>query len=118
MHALDRPVWASLTTHHVPLSEGNELARRFARDVNLFASARDDTPDAVAELARLVKPGETVFILQVPEIVIPSGLVEVKANKIWLTADVEVNLMCGGSLVRVDQNGILIQGTTVKVLQR
>ena len=56
MHPLDRPVWASLTTHHVPLSEGNELARRFARDVNLFASARDDTSEAVAELARLVSP--------------------------------------------------------------
>jgi predicted GNAT family acetyltransferase len=81
MHPLDRPVWASLTTHHVALSEGNELARRFARDVNLFASALDDTPEAVAELASLVKPGETIFILQVPEIVIPSGLVEVKVAK-------------------------------------
>lgn len=81
MHPLDRPVWASLTTHHVPLSEGSELARRFARDVNLFASACDDTPEAVAELASLVKPGETIFILQVPEIVIPSGLVEIKAAK-------------------------------------
>ena len=81
MHPLDRPVWASLTTHHVALSEGNELARRFARDVNLFASARDDTPEAVAELASLVKPEETIFILQIPEIVIPSGLVEVKAAK-------------------------------------
>jgi predicted GNAT family acetyltransferase len=79
MHPLDRPVWASLTTYHVALSDGNELARRFARDVNLFASARDDSPEAVAELARLVKPGETIFILQVPEIVIPAGLTEVKA---------------------------------------
>jgi predicted GNAT family acetyltransferase len=81
MHPLDRPVWASLITYHVPLSEGNELARRFARDVNLFASARDDTPEAVAELASLVKPDETIFILQVPQIVIPSGLVEIKAAK-------------------------------------
>ena len=81
MHPLDRPVWASLTTHHVVLSEGNELARRFARDVNLFASARDDTPQAVAELASLVKSEETIFILQVPEIVIPPGLVAVKAAK-------------------------------------
>jgi predicted GNAT family acetyltransferase len=81
MHPLDRPVWASLTTLHGALSEGNELARRFARDVNLFASARDDTPAAVAELAHLVEPGETIFILQVPEIVIPPGLVAVKVAK-------------------------------------
>jgi predicted GNAT family acetyltransferase len=81
MHPLERPVWASLTTHHALLSEGNTLARRFARDVNLFASARDDTPEAVAALPTLVQPGETVFVLQVPKIVIPPGLVEVKAGE-------------------------------------
>jgi predicted GNAT family acetyltransferase len=81
MHPLDRPVWASLTTHHASVSEGNALARRFARDVNLFASTHDDTPAALAALAALVKPGESVFLGQVPEIVIPPGLVEVKAAK-------------------------------------
>src|SRR5690348_10737000 len=81
MHPLDRPVWASLITHHAALSEGDALARRFALDVNLFASARDDTPAALAALAALVKPHETVFLLQVPQIVIPSGLVSVKEAK-------------------------------------
>jgi predicted GNAT family acetyltransferase len=81
MNPLDRPVWASLTTHHAPTSEGNELARRFVRDVNLFASARDDTLAAIAALAALVKPEESVFLLQVPTIVIPPGLVEVKVAK-------------------------------------
>ena len=105
MHPLDRPVWASLTTHHVPLSEGNELARRFAGDVNLFASARDDTPEAVAELARLVKPGETVFILQVPEIVIPPGLVEVKAAKgVQMVAPKGITLeTLGGDILALTQ---------------
>lgn len=82
MHPLDRPVWASLTTHHASLSEGNKLARRFARDVNLFGSPCDDTPEALAALAALVQPGETVFLVQVPKIVIPPGLVEVKAGEI------------------------------------
>jgi predicted GNAT family acetyltransferase len=81
MHPLDRPVWASLTTHHAALSEGNELARRFVRDINLFASALDDTPASVAALGELVKPEESVFLLQVPKIVIPPGLVEIKAAK-------------------------------------
>jgi predicted GNAT family acetyltransferase len=81
MYPLDRPVWASLTTHHASLSEGNTLARRIARDVNLFASACDDTPAAVAALAALVQPGETVVLLQVPKIAIPPGLVEVKASQ-------------------------------------
>ena len=79
MHALDRVVWESMTTFHAPLSEGTALARRFLRDVNLFASARDDSPAALAELSALVQPGEQVFIAQVPEIVVPPGLVEVKA---------------------------------------
>jgi len=79
VHPLDRPVWASLTSHHASLSEGGALARRFARDVNLFASSRDESPAALAALGELVRPGENVFVLQVPGIVIPTGLVEVKS---------------------------------------
>lgn len=81
MHPLDRPTWASLTTHHASVSEGNASARRFARNVNLFASSRDDTPAAVAALADLVKLEESVFLLQVAKTVVPPGLVEVKAAK-------------------------------------
>ena len=79
MHVLDRIVWESLTTYHAPLSQGSALARRFLRDVNLFASARDDSPAALAELAALVQPGEQVFLAQVPPVVIPPGLTEVKS---------------------------------------
>jgi len=79
MHELDRPVWASLTTFHAPLAEGDERARRFLRDVNLFASARDDGADAQAALAALVRPGERVYILQVPTIVVPPPLRTLKA---------------------------------------
>ena len=81
MHPLDRPVWWSLTTHHDALSQGNSLARRFVSDVNLFASTCDETPAAAAALAELVAPGETVFMAQVPAIVVPYGFVEVKAAK-------------------------------------
>src|SRR5512135_2325456 len=79
MSPLDRPVWSSLTTHHASASEGGELARRFKRDVNLFAAARDDSPAAIAALAALVRPQEAIVVLQVPPIVIPPDLVEVKA---------------------------------------
>jgi len=79
VHVLDRVVWESLTTYHAPLSEGNALARRFVRDVNVFAAARDDSPAAMAALSALVQPGEQVFVAQVPEIVIPPDLIEVKA---------------------------------------
>jgi predicted GNAT family acetyltransferase len=79
MTPLDRPVWESLTTHHASLSEGNTLARRFLRDVNLFASARDDSPEALAALAALVGRGDTAVLLQVPDNVIPPGFVVAKA---------------------------------------
>jgi predicted GNAT family acetyltransferase len=86
MHPLDRPVWWSLNTHHVALSEGNTLARRFARDVNLFASACDETPAAAAALADLVRPEESVFVAQVPEIVTPPGLVAKAAKAVQMVA--------------------------------
>ena len=78
---LDRPIWSALSTRHRHLSLGGELARRYVKDVNLFASACDDSPAALAALADLVQPGERVFVLQVPDIVVPAGLALVKAGK-------------------------------------
>lgn len=75
MNPLDRPVWASLTTVHAPLSEGNALARRFARDVNVFAAARDDSAAALAALADLVPPGDRIYVVQPAPVVVPHGLV-------------------------------------------
>jgi predicted GNAT family acetyltransferase len=78
---LDRPVWAALSTRHLHLSVGGALARRYAPDVNLFASACDDTAAALAALTELVRPGERVFAAQVPEILVPAGLVAIKAAR-------------------------------------
>ena len=86
MSVLDRPVWASLSTSHSALSVGNALARRYAPEVNLFASACDDTLQALSALADLVGPGERVFVLQVPEIVVPASLVALEAKGVQMTA--------------------------------
>jgi len=79
LRPLDRPVWASLNTRQAALGLGGPLARRYAPEVNVFASACDDTPPALAALAALVRPGEHVFVLQVSEIPVPPGLSAVKA---------------------------------------
>lgn len=50
---------------------GDALARRYLPDVNVFASARDDSPEALAALAGLIGPGECVYVLQVPTIAVP-----------------------------------------------
>lgn len=81
MHPLDRPVWASLTGAHMPLSEGGPLARRYVGSVSVFASARDDSPPALTSLAELLQPGEQAFVLQVPEIVVPPSLTVVKRGR-------------------------------------
>jgi predicted GNAT family acetyltransferase len=60
---------------------GSTLARRYAPDVNLFASACDDSSPALAALSELVRPGERVFLLQVPDIIVPSGLAALKEAK-------------------------------------
>lgn len=70
---LDRPVWASLL-HAPQLTEGTRLARRYRRDVNLFASARDDDRASLAALADLVGAGESIFMAQVPPVQVPPGL--------------------------------------------
>jgi predicted GNAT family acetyltransferase len=78
MNNLDVPVWASLT--HAPhLAEGGDLAKRFRRDVNLFASACDDSLSSLAALSGLVRKGESIFVLQVPAIRVPNGLVVARA---------------------------------------
>lgn len=74
MHPLDRPVWASLTGAHAGLSVGGALARRYQPDVNRFAATPDDGPEALAALADLLAPGDSVFLAQVPDIVVPPGL--------------------------------------------
>ena len=78
---LDRPIWASLSTHHGALSEGNRLARRYVPEVNLFAAARDDSEAALAALAALVLPGDRIFMAQVGEIAVPPDLAVVKVAK-------------------------------------
>jgi len=78
---LDRPVWAALSTRHLPLSVGSPLARRYAADINLFASACDDSAVALAALTDLVQPGERIFLAQVSDIVVPAGLVPVRSAK-------------------------------------
>lgn len=72
-NALDRPVWAALV-HAPQLAEGTDLARRYRRDVNLFASARDDDSASLAALADLVGAGESVYLAQVPPVQVPPGL--------------------------------------------
>lgn len=62
---LDRPVWWSLAARQEALSVGGDLARRYRPDVNLFAAARDDSPEALEALADLTSADEDTFLFQI-----------------------------------------------------
>lgn len=79
MSDLDRPVWASLRDQpHWGL--GGARARRFHPDIHRFAAIPDETPDNLAALHALVQAGDdSVYLAQVPPVMVPSGLEVVKA---------------------------------------
>ena len=70
---LDRPIWSALETRHRDFSEGDGPARRYQPGFLPFAAARSDTPQAIAELAALTRPGETLMFLQADPVVVPDG---------------------------------------------
>ncbi|MBL8701093.1 MAG: GNAT family N-acetyltransferase [Alphaproteobacteria bacterium] len=80
MSPLDRPVWSSLATAHRHISLGDDAARRYLPDVNVFASPGAGGRAASARLAALVRPGERIFMLQAAPIEPPAGLRLVQAS--------------------------------------
>lgn len=104
MHPLDRPIWSSLATAHKALSLGDERARRYLPEVNLFASACDDSDEALAGLAGLIDAGEQVYQLQVPPIAVPPGLAAVK--QAWGVQMVALQPLAGGA----DESDIAVLG--------
>jgi ribosomal protein S18 acetylase RimI-like enzyme len=74
-HILDRPVWSALTTRQATLAEGGDLARRYQPSIVPFASARDDSPEALAALGALAADGQSLLVVQADPIVLPAGCV-------------------------------------------
>jgi predicted GNAT family acetyltransferase len=75
-HILDRPVWNALTTRQTQFALGGEHARRFQPDIGPLTSAKDDSAQALSELAELVR-SKGVLLLQSEPIVVPPGLTTV-----------------------------------------
>jgi predicted GNAT family acetyltransferase len=68
---LDRPVWASLTTAHAHLAQGDARAWRYRPEVNVFVAPADYGDAALAASAALVVPGERAFMVEreaIPEL--------------------------------------------------
>ncbi len=72
---LDRPVWHALRTRQSAFAQGSSRALRYMSDISPFASAEDESPEALTELAALIPPDGTVLILQASSLPIPKGTV-------------------------------------------
>lgn len=73
-HALDRAAYAALVSRHKALAQGQGGALRYDPGVVPFAATRDDAPEDVAELARLIGQGESAAFLQADPVVLPPEL--------------------------------------------
>jgi predicted GNAT family acetyltransferase len=76
---LDRPIWSALATRHADLAEGAGLARRYRAGILPLAAIETDNPQALADLAALAQPGETLIFLMADPIVPPPGFEVLKA---------------------------------------
>jgi predicted GNAT family acetyltransferase len=75
MHPLDRPVWSALSTLQAPLAQGNDLARRYRPNINIFAATNDDSDEAIRALIALLGPNDRIYLIQKGEIRTLPGLV-------------------------------------------
>lgn len=73
-HILDRAAYSALVSRHAALAQGQGGALRYDPAVVPFAATRDDAPEDVAALGRLLAPGQTAAFLQADPVVLPPEL--------------------------------------------
>jgi ribosomal protein S18 acetylase RimI-like enzyme len=61
--ALDNPAYSALTTDQASLAIGDGLARRYPSEISRLCGLHELTPRALADLAELTAPGETVGVI-------------------------------------------------------
>jgi ribosomal protein S18 acetylase RimI-like enzyme len=100
-HPLDRPVWSALNSQQSPLAEGDGPARRFPADVSPLAGMAD-APGAPHALAALMRPGESIALLQVEPPTPPAGVQgNVRGGCVQMTLEAPGPLTDRAPLVRL-----------------
>lgn len=64
MTLLDRPIWSALTTRQAMFARGAAPAVAFRTDVEPFAAAESDDPDALSALGELAVAGDMLLLIQ------------------------------------------------------
>ncbi len=70
-HALDRPIWDSLTTGHHTLAKGTGYAKRFPRNISPFAAIPDESGQSLNALAELLTQVDECMLIQTDPIICP-----------------------------------------------
>ncbi len=77
-HPLDRPVWNAFTGPQFALASRGGAAVRLDPGFGPFAAATDRSDEALADLAAMVAPGETVWLVERELWPVPPGLTLVR----------------------------------------
>ena len=70
---LDNPVWYALGSTHRAFRHGTALAARYPADVTRFAGLAAPTPEAFADLATMVQPGDRVALVTAAPVAVPDA---------------------------------------------
>jgi ribosomal protein S18 acetylase RimI-like enzyme len=73
MHALDNPIWESLTTLRSNFAEGSESARRFPPDMTSMAGFPEPSKEAFESLAEVMADGKTSALFLPEALEPPAG---------------------------------------------
>lgn len=100
---LENPFWAAISTHHAKLAVVENLAGRYLADVAPFAGVRTQDAGAVAQLERMVKPGDSIFLMGlVPELG-PSWTVNKRASLPQMVCDSPIAMPPGPQWIELTQ---------------
>ena len=79
---LERPPWSALTTSHARFALGDDLARRYQRDVAPMAAIREVSEDCLHALSELMTPGDVVGLFDAKPVPAGGGLTVIMQKSI------------------------------------
>lgn len=104
---LDCPIWAALSGPHKDVSIGTERARAYAADIGPLAATRDETPEALSDLANLVADRQALILLQAHAPQIPAGCrADMIAGAVQMVATDDLKLPDPGDVVLLGDDDV------------
>ena len=97
---LDRPIWAALSGPQRALATGTDRALAYPAAIGPLAATRDETPEALADLARLVAERHSLVLLQAQVPPVPDGCrAEMIADAVQMVATDRLSLPDPGDVI-------------------